>query len=103
MLEAQAKDGYGPVGSCGQAMGMGNPSDLALDMSRSGLTVSGRQVTAIGERVQSVPLIKSMDINETEGMQWLESNHPFSYIRNASLFLCRHARASSYILKHKQN
>ena len=67
-----AKDGYGPVGSCGQAMGMGNPSGLALDMSRSGLTVPGCQVTAIGERVQSVPLIKSMDINETEGMQWLE-------------------------------
>ena len=67
-----AKDGYGPVGSCGQAMGMGNPSGLALDMSRIGLTVPGRQVPAIGKRVQSVPMIKSMDRNETEGMQWLE-------------------------------
>ena len=73
MLEAQAKDGYGPVGSCGQAMGTGNPCALALDMSRSGFTVPGRLVTAIGERVQSVPLIKSMDKNETEGMQWLET------------------------------
>ncbi|KAF2567636.1 hypothetical protein F2Q68_00025561 [Brassica cretica] len=40
-------------------------------MSRSGLTVPGRLVTAIGE--------------------W------------ASPCLCRHARASSYILKHKEN
>ena len=66
-----AKDGYG-VGSSGQAMGMDNPCGLTLDMSRSGLTVPGRQVTAISEKVQSVPLIKSMDKNETEGMQWLE-------------------------------
>ena len=34
-----AKDGYGPVGSSGQAMGMGNPCGLVLDMFRSGLTV----------------------------------------------------------------
>ncbi|KAF2606662.1 hypothetical protein F2Q68_00043888 [Brassica cretica] len=46
-----AKDGYGPVGSSGQAMGMGNPCGLVLDMSRSGLTVSGRVVTAIDEWV----------------------------------------------------
>ena len=46
-----AKDGYGPVGSSGQAMGMGNPCELVLDMSRSGLTVPGRMVTAIGEGV----------------------------------------------------
>ncbi|KAF2590517.1 hypothetical protein F2Q70_00038122 [Brassica cretica] len=40
--------------------------------------------------------------NDTEGMQWLKSNHPFSYIRKASTFLCRHARASAYTLKHKE-
>ncbi|KAF3554082.1 hypothetical protein F2Q69_00015396 [Brassica cretica] len=34
-----AKDGYGLVGSSGQAMGMGNPCRLVLDISRSGLTV----------------------------------------------------------------
>ena len=67
-----AKDGYGLVSSSGQAMGMDNPCGLTLDMSRSGLTVPGRQVTAISENVQSVPLIKSMDKNETEWMQWLE-------------------------------
>ena len=46
-----AKDGYRPVGSSGQAMGMGNPCGLVLEMSRSGLTVTGRLVTAIGEWV----------------------------------------------------
>ena len=51
---------------------MENLCRLVLDMSRSGLTVPGHLVTAIGERVQSVPLIKSVDRNETEGMQWLE-------------------------------
>ena len=40
---------------------------------------------------------------ETEGMQWLRSNHPFSYIRKASPCLCRHTRASFYTLKHKEN
>ena len=46
-----AKDGYGRVGSSGQAMGMVNPCGLVLDMFRSGLTVLGRLVTAIGEGV----------------------------------------------------
>ena len=46
-----AKDGYGPVGSSGQTMGMNNPCGLVLDMSRSGLTVLERLVTAIGEWV----------------------------------------------------
>ncbi|KAF3602308.1 hypothetical protein F2Q69_00037674 [Brassica cretica] len=46
-----AKDGYGPMGFSGQAMGMGNPCGLVLDMSRSDLTVPGRLVTAIGEGV----------------------------------------------------
>ena len=82
---------------------MGSPCGIVLDMSRSGLAVPGRVVTAIGERVQSVPLIKSMARNDTEGMQWLRSNHPFSYIRKASPCLCRHTRASSYTLKHKEN
>ena len=81
---------------------MGSPCGIVLDMSRSGLAVPGRVVTAIGERVQSVPLIKSMARNDTEGMQWLKSNHPFSYIRKASPCLCRHARASFYTLKHKE-
>ena len=40
---------------------------------------------------------------DTEGMQWLRSNHPFSYIKKASPCLCTHARASSYTLKHKEN
>ena len=44
-----------------------------------------------------------MDRNETEGMRWLRSNHPFSYIRKASPCLCRHTRASLYTLKHKEN
>ncbi|KAF3590333.1 hypothetical protein DY000_02021198 [Brassica cretica] len=52
------------------AGGMGSPCGIVLDMSRSGLAVPGRVVTAIGERVQSVPLIKSMARNDTEGMQW---------------------------------
>ena len=81
---------------------MDNPCRLVLDMSRSGLTVPGRLVTAIGERVQSVPLIKSMAIIDTEGMQWLRCNHPFSYRRKESPCLCRHARTSSYTLKHKE-
>ena len=81
---------------------MGSPCGIVLDMSRSCLAVPGRVVTAIGERVQSVPLIKSMARNDTEGMQWLRSNHPFSYIRKASPCLCRHNRASSYTLKHKE-
>ncbi|KAF3593084.1 hypothetical protein DY000_02020075 [Brassica cretica] len=46
-----AKDGYGPVGSSGQAMGMGNLCGLVLDMYRSDLKVPGRLVTAIGEGV----------------------------------------------------
>ncbi|KAF2619217.1 hypothetical protein F2Q68_00040181 [Brassica cretica] len=46
-----AKDGYGPVGSSDQAMGMGNPCGIFLDMSRSRLTVPGCLVTAIGEGV----------------------------------------------------
>ena len=81
---------------------MGNPCRLVLDMSRSGLTVPGRLVTAISERVQSVPLIKSMARIDTEGMQWLRCNHPFFYKRKASPCLCRHARDSSYTLKHKE-
>ncbi|KAF2574773.1 hypothetical protein F2Q70_00002953 [Brassica cretica] len=68
----------------------------------SGLTVPGCLVTAIGERVQSVPLFKSMARIDTEGMQWLRCNHPFFYKRQASPSLCRHARASSYTLKHKE-
>ncbi|KAF3539226.1 hypothetical protein F2Q69_00023276 [Brassica cretica] len=44
----------------------------------SGLTVPGRLVTPIGERVQSVPLIKSMAIIDTEGMQWEEEGWPDS-------------------------
>ncbi|KAF2612720.1 hypothetical protein F2Q70_00013541 [Brassica cretica] len=52
-----AKDGNGPMGSSGQAMGMGNPCGLVLDMSRSDLTVPGRLVTAIGEgEGKSVPM-----------------------------------------------
>ena len=82
---------------------MGSPCGIVLGMSRSGLTVPGRVVTAIGERVQSVPLIKSMARNDTEGMQWLRSNHPFSYIRKASPCFYRHARASFYTLKHKES
>ncbi|KAJ4868275.1 Uncharacterized protein Rs2_50176 [Raphanus sativus] len=39
--------------------------------------------------------------NETEGIQWLRSNHPFFYIRKASPCLCRHARTSFFFLKHK--
>ena len=39
---------------------------------------------------------------QTEGMQWLRSNHPFFYKRRASLWVCRHARSSPYTLKHKQ-
>ena len=93
----------GLEGSCGWVMGVGNQSGPCLDLSRSGLAVPGRVVTAIGERVQSVPLIKSMARNDTEGMQWLRSNHPFSYIRKASPCLCRHARASFYTLKHKES
>ena len=46
-----AKDGYVPVGSSGQAMDMGNPCGLVLDMSRSGLIVPGCVVTALGECV----------------------------------------------------
>ncbi|KAF2604195.1 hypothetical protein F2Q70_00026001 [Brassica cretica] len=57
---------------------MGNPCRLVLDMSRSGLTVPGRLVTAIGERVQSVPLIKSMARIDTERMQWEEDGWPDS-------------------------
>ncbi|KAF3500071.1 hypothetical protein F2Q69_00040853 [Brassica cretica] len=82
---------------------MGNPCRLVLDMSRSGVTVPGHLVTVIGERVQSIPLIKSMAKIDTEGMQWLRCNHPFFYKRQASPCLCRHARASSYTLKHKEN
>ncbi|KAF3570334.1 hypothetical protein F2Q69_00059967 [Brassica cretica] len=48
-----AKDGYGPVGSSDQAMGMGNPCGIFLDMSRSRLTVPGCLVTAIGEGVHT--------------------------------------------------
>ena len=81
---------------------MGNPCGIVLDMSRSGLEVSGRLVTAIGERVQSVPLIKSMARIDTEGMQWLRCNYPFFYKRQASPCLFRHTRASSYTLKHKE-
>jgi len=44
-----------------------------------------------------------MAIIDTEGMQWLRCNHPFSYIRKASPCLCRHARASFYTLKHKES
>ncbi|KAJ4885697.1 hypothetical protein Rs2_35790 [Raphanus sativus] len=40
--------------------------------------------------------------NETEGMQWLESNHHFFYKRRASPCLCRHARTSFFFLKHKE-
>ena len=39
---------------------------------------------------------------ETEGMQWLRSNHPFSYKRRTVPWLFRHARASFYTLKHKE-
>ena len=82
---------------------MGNPCRLVLDMSRIVLTVPGRLVTAIGERVQYVPLIKSMSRIDTEGMQWLRCNHPFFYKIQASPSLCRHARASSYTLNTKKN
>ena len=40
--------------------------------------------------------------NETEGMQWLRSNHPFFYKYKASPCLCRHVRASFFFLKHKE-
>ena len=40
---------------------------------------------------------------ETEGMQWLRSNHPFFYKRQASQCLCSHATASFYTLNHKEN
>ena len=65
-------------------MGVGNHLGLVLDMSKGGLEGPGRLVTAIDEWVQSIPLIKSMARIDTEGMQWLISNHHFSYIRKAS-------------------
>ena len=40
--------------------------------------------------------------NETEGMQWLRSNHPFFYKGQEIPCLCRHASDSSYTLKHKE-
>ena len=76
---------------------MGSPCGIVLDMSRSGMAVPGRLVTAIGERVQFLPLIKSMARIDTEGMPWLRCNHPFFYKRQASPY----ARAYSYILKNK--
>ncbi|KAF3510031.1 hypothetical protein F2Q69_00006771 [Brassica cretica] len=36
-----AKDGYEPMGSSGQDMGLGNPCGLVLDITRSVLTVPG--------------------------------------------------------------
>ncbi|KAF3496005.1 hypothetical protein DY000_02052018 [Brassica cretica] len=51
---------------------MDNPCGLQFHMSRSGLTVPGRLVTAIGEWVLSGPLIKSMARNNTERVQPLE-------------------------------
>ena len=43
-----------------------------------------------------------MAIIDTEGMQWLRSNHHFLYKRRASPWVFKHARASSYTLKHKE-
>ncbi|KAF3554079.1 hypothetical protein F2Q69_00015395 [Brassica cretica] len=50
-IDRELADGCEPVGSSGQAMGLGNPCGLVLDMTRSGLTVPGHLVAAIGEWV----------------------------------------------------
>ncbi|KAF2551350.1 hypothetical protein F2Q68_00033373 [Brassica cretica] len=71
-----AGDQLNPAGLSVQVLGtrgMGNPCGLQFHMSRSGLTVPGRLVTT-----------------------------PFFYIRRASPWVCRHARASSYTLKHEE-